>query len=316
MNDAATNGQPVAGADSGPGAVLLAERRRQNLSLGDVSRQLKLSVRQVEALERDDFSGFQGPVFVHGFIRNYAKLLALDPSPMIRAADRLLNPVPVHVEPEPVITRAREKPRTGKSMWLAVAGVAIVALVAGLVYVNNRGASAPQRQPAPASPASEQVAAAAGAGEKRQPGTKQTDKPAAEKGVAEKSGPEKSASEKPAVEKLPEEKIAAAKPAEKQAAASQENLPKPISSAEAVETGPRMTIRMTFDQDSWVEIKDRNGNTVFGQLNTAGTRRSASGEPPLTIVVGNAAGVRLFQGDKSIDLAPHTRVDVARLTVE
>ncbi len=73
---------------------------------------------------------------------------------------------------------------------------------------------------------------------------------------------------------------------------------------------------MIFELDSWVEIKDRAGNTIFGQLNPAGSRRSISGEPPLSVVVGNAAGVRLFQGDKSIDLAPHTRVDVARLKLE
>ena len=75
-------------------------------------------------------------------------------------------------------------------------------------------------------------------------------------------------------------------------------------------------VRMIFEQDSWVEIKDRTGNTIFGQLSPAGSRRSVSGEPPLSVVVGNAAGVRLFQGDKNIDLAPHTRVDVARLTLE
>ena len=50
MNDAASGGQPLPGADPSPGATLLAERRRQNLSLGDVSRQLKLSVRQVLSL--------------------------------------------------------------------------------------------------------------------------------------------------------------------------------------------------------------------------------------------------------------------------
>jgi cytoskeleton protein RodZ len=84
----------------------------------------------------------------------------------------------------------------------------------------------------------------------------------------------------------------------------------------AAEPGARVTVRMIFEQASWVEIKDRNGNAVFGQLNPAGSRRSASGEPPLSIVVGNAAGVRLFRGEKAIDLAPHTRVDVARLTLE
>lgn len=276
MNDAAADGQPVAGADSGPGAALLAERRRQNLSLGDVSRQLKLSVRQVEALERDDYSGFQGPVFVHGFMRNYAKLLALDPNPLIRAADRLLNPAPAEPE-EPVTTRVREAPKAGKSMWPVVAGVAAVVLVAGLMFMN-RGEHVPEGQRAPAAPAGEQVAAATAAREKRPPA-------------------------------MPADKPVAGK-------ASEENLSASLADAGAEETGPRMTIRMIFEQDSWVEIKDRNGNTVFGQLNAAGTRRSARGEPPLSIVVGNAAGVRLFQGDKSIDLAPHTRVDVARLTVE
>ena len=44
-----------------PGAQLLAERRAQGLSLGDVARQLKLSVRQVEALERDEYAALPGP---------------------------------------------------------------------------------------------------------------------------------------------------------------------------------------------------------------------------------------------------------------
>jgi len=89
VSEVATNGQTS--APGGAGAALLMERRRQGLSLGDISRQLKLSVRQVEALECDDYSGFTGPVFVHGFIRNYAKLLNLDPAPLIRAADQILK---------------------------------------------------------------------------------------------------------------------------------------------------------------------------------------------------------------------------------
>ena len=84
----------------------------------------------------------------------------------------------------------------------------------------------------------------------------------------------------------------------------------------AAETGPRATLRMVFDQESWVEIKDRNGNTIFGQLNPAGSRRSVSGEPPFDVVVGNAAGVRLTYKDENVDLSAHTQVDVARLTLE
>src|SRR5712692_10441646 len=102
MSEAATNGQ--SSVPGGAGAALLMESRRQGLSLGDISRQLKLSVRQVEALERDDYSGFTGPVFVHGFIRNYAKLLIGGPEPLILAADQGPNQtVPLR---EPVVAAA------------------------------------------------------------------------------------------------------------------------------------------------------------------------------------------------------------------
>ena len=118
MSEAATNAEfSVPGA---AGAALLAERRRQGLSLGDISRQLKLSVRQVEALERDDYSGFSGPVFVHGFIRNYAKLLNLDPDRLIRAADQILNPPAL--ASEPLARGCRTADRSAPQDWNGAGG--------------------------------------------------------------------------------------------------------------------------------------------------------------------------------------------------
>jgi cytoskeleton protein RodZ len=260
MNEAATNGR--SSAPGGAGAALLMERRRQGLSLGDISRQLKLSVRQVEALERDDYSGFTGPVFVHGFIRNYAKLLSLDPDPLIRAADQVLHP-PVPAS-EPVAAAASPPVRRRRRVEMvpvmsAVAAVAVVVAVA--VLVGNRGGS----KPAPEKPAAVEQAA-------------QLKEPA------------------------PAARLIAAQPA--------------AGNAVAAEPGERATLRMVFDQESWVEIKDRNGNTIFGQLSPAGSRRSVSGEPPFDVVVGNAVGVRLTYKDETVDLSAHTQVDVARLTLE
>ena len=75
-------------ADGAPGALLGAAREAQNLSVADVARQLKLSRAQVEALEAGDYEQLPGPVFVRGFIRNYARLLKLDPEPLLRSAAR------------------------------------------------------------------------------------------------------------------------------------------------------------------------------------------------------------------------------------
>jgi cytoskeleton protein RodZ len=75
-------------------------------------------------------------------------------------------------------------------------------------------------------------------------------------------------------------------------------------------------IRLVFEEESWVEIRDRNDQTIFSQLNQAGTTRRVSGAPPLHIVVGNAQGVKMTYAGRDIDLARHTKIDVARLKLE
>jgi cytoskeleton protein RodZ len=67
---------------------------------------------------------------------------------------------------------------------------------------------------------------------------------------------------------------------------------------------------------AWVEIRVRNGRKIFSRLNPAGTEQAVSGEPPLTLVVGNASGVRVTHNDQWVDLAPYVKIDVARLTLE
>jgi cytoskeleton protein RodZ len=75
-------------------------------------------------------------------------------------------------------------------------------------------------------------------------------------------------------------------------------------------------VKLVFDQESWVEIRDRREKVVFSQLNPAGTVQEVSGLPPLSVVVGNAHGVRMTYEDQPVDLARHTKIDVARLTLE
>ena len=75
-------------------------------------------------------------------------------------------------------------------------------------------------------------------------------------------------------------------------------------------------MRLVFDEESWVEVTDRNGEVILSTLGEQGTTRTVSGQPPLLVVVGNTAGVKLTYNDQPVDLAPHTRADVARLTLE
>jgi cytoskeleton protein RodZ len=75
-------------------------------------------------------------------------------------------------------------------------------------------------------------------------------------------------------------------------------------------------VEFSCETESWVEIRDASGEVIFSALNAAGTRRVVQGAAPLTVVIGNASGVRLSFNSAPVNLAPYTRVDVARLTLE
>ena len=75
-------------------------------------------------------------------------------------------------------------------------------------------------------------------------------------------------------------------------------------------------VKLDFNDESWVEIRDRNERVIFSQLNRPGTQRRVHGLPPFSIVVGNAHGVRLTYDDHPVDLVQHTKIDVARLILQ
>ena len=75
-------------------------------------------------------------------------------------------------------------------------------------------------------------------------------------------------------------------------------------------------VRFVFEEESWVEVRDRNDTVIFYQLNPSGTVRRVAGLPPLTVVVGNAQGVKMTYAGQPVDLTRHTKIDVARLTLQ
>lgn len=60
-----------------PGARLRHAREQKNLSIPHVADRLYLNVNVIKALEADDYDSLPSPVFVRGYLRNYAKLLEI-----------------------------------------------------------------------------------------------------------------------------------------------------------------------------------------------------------------------------------------------
>lgn len=275
---------------SSAGAVLAAAREEMNLSVSDVAQHLKLTPSQIEALEEGAYERLPGRVFVRGFLRNYAKLLGVDPQPLLRRIEHEMPQPRVVAEPPPAqeaVMPSGERSRL--PLFTGIAATVIAALAAYEFGFNN-----PPPEDAVKSDASTSAKAP---------------DPAAS---AETPAPP------PAAPPLKPYSVASAPAA---AAGTGVPLNPALSAPDGSETAkaPRSgerELHFRFEQESWVEIRDRNDKVIFSKLNRAGAEERITGTPPLKLVVGNAQGVRLNYDDKPVDLSPHIGVTVARLTLQ
>ncbi|MCL1886632.1 MAG: helix-turn-helix domain-containing protein [Betaproteobacteria bacterium] len=67
----------------GPGAQLAAYRIAAGMEQEQVAASLKMTVRQVRELESDNYEVLHGVAISRGFVRAYAKMLQVDPEPLI-----------------------------------------------------------------------------------------------------------------------------------------------------------------------------------------------------------------------------------------
>lgn len=66
------------------GAILANEREKRNLRIEDVASYLKISPRQLRALENGDLDALPHPAYAKGFIRSYANWLGISPEEIQR----------------------------------------------------------------------------------------------------------------------------------------------------------------------------------------------------------------------------------------
>jgi cytoskeleton protein RodZ len=262
---------------TGVGQELAAAREARGLALADVAQQLKFMPRQLEALEQERFEALPGPTITRGMVRNYARLLKLDPEPLVqrlaprfelpdsnRLAQRYHQPVPFS-----------DHGRRSTIVYLAMS-LGVLVLVGGVAYEWHQERTAAAKAPPPS------VAR-----------------------VEPTPQPE------PAPMVIQEKMSIVSAPVEPPVAAV---VPKTALEPVVPKAGPHRLVVRT-EGEAWIEIRDSLDRMLVSSLNPAGSERVVRGRPPYTLVIGNAANVRVTYGEKPIDLAPHTRHDVARLTV-
>lgn len=303
-----------------PGAQLAAYRKERGWTVEQVASQLNLAPRQIVAIESDDYPSLPGMPIVRGFVRAYAKLLKVDAAPLLASLGGETVLVHEPIQPRKTLatpfSEARIPSMTERqglsSKW--VVGALVILLVGVAIWaVRYEQSAEPSKSSAPqANPSSTpaQVPAIPDAG--REP-------PSAASGQA---GAEASQPAEPAP---PTADVA------NQAAAAGANAPVAApSTAPAVPAAPAVSeppapqpeaakdvLTVNAREDSWVEIRRADNNAVLlSRIVKAGETEKFEMNQPVSVVIGNAAGVDLALRGAPMELKRKTNSNVARLNLK
>lgn len=297
MNGTPVEQQPgewVAEALPGVGERLRAAREARRLTVADVAQALKLGPRQVEALEGGDWGSLPGTTFIRGFVRNYARLLQVDAVPLMAQLDATVATAKVNLDvPEnasgamPATRSAVQRHNRGivilGAVLLVAAGLAYLLLPDDLTALRDKAQGMIDSAARKDSKVTETVAV---------PVAKEPTAP--EPAFPPGQTPEQVIN--PQLQALPQ--LA------------------PAPAGQAAATAGTGTLGLAFKGESWVEIRDRDGKVLLSERRTVGGDQALDGAAPLTVTLGKASAVALTWRGKPVDLAPHSKGEVARLTLE
>ena len=289
------------------GRRLAEERERQGLSRLDIAQRLHMSAWQVEALESGDYQRLPKGTFLRGFVRNYAKLLGMPPDSVLPL---LAESAPDGKRPGIVVPtqNIRFDPLGERfaNPYVKAGALAFVAIAVGFaaMYWWLFIRPTPPARVATAEPASA-------------PGSASQALPVAPPAVV--SNPPPLITPPPAEPPKTATNAAVAAPAKAGVQSSPPAVAEPSKQQPektVIAAGTGGVLKFRFHGDSWVEIRDKRGKVILSKLNPAGSEAEVSGTPPFNVIVGNAPEVELFYNNQEFDLEPHTKIAVARFTVE
>jgi cytoskeleton protein RodZ len=320
-----------------PGQVLAAQREAMGWSVEQVADQLKLAVRQVVALEAGDYASLPSPAVTRGFVRAYAKLVKMDPAPLVAQIEMDTPPAPdtsaatAARRPTPASFSASKFPSHGKRSSLPlgwIAGAVVVVAVAagaawqfGLLPVGHR---AEATLPAPGA-ATGGIATEAPNGHAvetlQNPSVPLISVPgpdAAANAPAAAGTATTAAAPAGPVVNVPGTTAAGAPPTTVPAApASPAATLGAVPAAQAAAATGANALVLNVREDSWIDVRPaKGGAALISRLVKGGSTETINVDQPVRLVVGNPTGVTATLRGATVALPPVPGKTLARVNVQ
>lgn len=126
-------------SNKGPGQFLGELRESMSIDKGRMAAMLHLKESMIDALERDDYASLSAPVFVRGYLMNYARMLDIAVEPIMDAYARI-NGTPVMPTINAVSTRIGKTKKIDLQLQIIIAALVVVVVLISVIWwaVNTK----------------------------------------------------------------------------------------------------------------------------------------------------------------------------------
>jgi len=332
---------PVEVVSEAPGTILRRAREDKGLEQIEIARDLKLDVHLIDALERGELHKLP-PVYTAGYIRAYAKRVDLEPDELVSEfiAQEAKHAPKLKKEHKPLPERYRRvaealpkgfslaavnaKEQLTKNYGPLAAGLVILLLLVWQVFsiwssddaatgsdiVASQTKDDDGNMPLPSE--TEQTASLTAQLSSSDSMTSKIAQPAADSAAtSDKKALSQSAGSN---EKTQNSNVKSEASDKESAPIAQDN--DNTDTIAVLEKKNSTDLVLTFNRNSWVDIRDATGKHIIRQLGIAGNTQKVSGQAPFQVLLGYGHGVTIEYNGNEVDFSAFQGDRVARFTLE
>lgn len=297
-----------------PGRRLREQREGSHLSREEVAHHLRLDVQLIKALEDDDYSRLPSPAYICGYLRSYARLLKLPENEVVMAYSRgqeinsALIPENVRITPKKTINKSIIKLLLLIIAIVIAGGVYLLAEQLGLFSAIGTQKSTTvidQVVPEAELQLTQELNAAPPENVLSETTTPQHTEAIA---IPPETRSNSNASE---VTSAPQKSVEDDVSPVTEEAKPAKTVPGETNKNENQSVAQPSQLRLRYLEDSWTEVTDNTGKRLIYRLVEKTSDLTLDGEPPFTVLLGNAPAVEVFYQGKAFDHKRYHRDDIA-----
>jgi cytoskeleton protein RodZ len=283
------------------GNRLYAAREARGLDLETCAHTLKLPLRVLRQLERDEYDGIDSKIYLASYIGKYGQYLGINETSIQVELDRIKQ-----IEPTLVATGGISHSRFLLDRYATAATYVILTavIVVPMIWLGVRGTldrDLSHLAPLDAAPVAQQDA----------PALASSSTGSASHAIAQATPPAVTA---PAAQEQP--LMASMAPFPSLDTATSPAAPKPADVPAASVGGGSHSLTLNLSAASWVEVIDHDGTRLQYGLLPAGSNKTYRSDQPLDVRIGNSLGAQVSIDGQQVGLDDFKHANVAHFRVQ